>query len=137
MRMCAVAVSRTNLTGEPKRSVMQIRFLSRVVTATLTLGLSSLAPALAADEDPTVAQIYRAFRAGHLASAQGMLDRVLRDHPDSAKAHFVQAEIDAAEGHKDLARSELARAELLKPGLPVVKPRAVRELKEKLGLPAD
>ncbi len=66
-----------------------------------------------------------------------MLDRVLRDHPDSAKAHFVQAEIDAAEGHRDLARSELARAEQLKPGLPDVKPRSVRELKAKLGLPAD
>jgi len=64
-----------------------------------------------------------------------MLDRVLRDHPDSAKAHFVQAEIDAAEGHRDLARAELARGEELKPGLPDVKPRAEQELKAKLGVP--
>jgi tetratricopeptide (TPR) repeat protein len=119
------------------RSIMQIRFFSIVAAASLTLGLFSFSPALAADEDPTVAQIYQAFRAGHLAEAQGMLDRVLRDHPNSAKAHFVQAEIDAAEGHKDLARSELARAEQLKPGLPDVKPRAVKALKQKLGLPAD
>jgi len=91
----------------------------------------------AADADPTVQQIYREFRAGHLERAQGMLDQVLRDHPRSAKAHFVQAEIDAAEGHRDLARAELARAEQLKPGLPDVKPRAVKELKEKLGVSGD
>jgi len=108
-----------------------------VLAPTLTFGLLSFSPAAAADAEPTVAQIYHAFRAGHLAEAQGMLDQVLRDHPDSAKAHFVQAEIDAEEGHRDLARSELARAEQLKPGLPDVKPRSVQELKAKLGLPAD
>lgn len=114
-----------------------MRITAIVAAASLTLGLFPLSHVQAADADPTVAQIYHAFRAGHLAEAQGMLDQVLRDHPDSAKAHFVQAEIDSAEGHRDLARSELARAEQLKPGLPDVKPRAVKELKEKLGLPAD
>jgi Tfp pilus assembly protein PilF len=108
-----------------------------VAAESLTLGFFSFSPVQAADADPTVAQIYNAFRGGHLAEAQEMLDQVLRDHPDSAKAHFVQAEIDAAEGHRDLARSELARAEYLKPGLPDVKPGAVKKLKEKLGLPAD
>lgn len=108
-----------------------------VAAASLTLGFVSFTSVIAADADPTVAQIYQAFRAGHLAEAQGMLDRVLRNHPDSAKAHFVQAEIDAAEGHRDLDRSELARAEELKPGLPDVKSRSVQELKAKLGLPAD
>jgi Tfp pilus assembly protein PilF len=108
-----------------------------IAAVSLTLGFFSFSPIPAADADPTVAQIYEAFRAGRLADAQGMLDRVLRDHPDSAKAHFVQAEIDAAEGHRDLARSELARAEQLKPGLPDVKPHAVQQLRAKLGLPSD
>jgi Tfp pilus assembly protein PilF len=115
---------------------MAKRNTSMFITAPLMLGFLSISPAQA-DADPTVDQIYRAFRAGHLAQAQMMLDQVLRDHPDSAKAHFVQAEIDAEEGHQDLARSELARAEQLKPGLPGVKPRAVHQLKTKLGLPAD
>jgi predicted Zn-dependent protease len=74
---------------------------------------------------------------GHIEQAQQMLDQVLRDHPDSAKAHFVQAEIDAAEGHYELARAQLALAEKLKPGLPNIKPRAVQELKAKLGLPSS
>jgi Tfp pilus assembly protein PilF len=114
-----------------------MRAIAVVAAASLTSGFLLLSQVRAADADPTVAQIYQAFRAGHIAEAQGMLDHVLRDHPDSAKAHFVQAEIDAAEGHRDLARSELARAEQLKPGLPDVKPRTVKELKEKLSLPAD
>lgn len=89
----------------------------------------------AAEVDPTVAQIYQAFKSGHIEQAQQMLDKVLRDHPDSAKAHFVQAEMDAAEGHYELARAQLTLAEKLKPGLPNIKPRAVQELKAKLGLP--
>jgi Tfp pilus assembly protein PilF len=116
---------------------MPKRITAIVVAASLTLGFFAFSPVRAADADPTVAQIYQAFHAGRLAEAQGMLDKVLRDHPDSAKAHFVQAEIDAAEGHWDLARSELARAEQLKPGLPDVKPRVVQQLKAKLGLPSD
>ena len=43
--------------------------------------------------------------------------------------------MDAAEGHYELARSQLTLAEKLKPGLPNIKPRAVQELKAKLGLP--
>jgi uncharacterized protein len=114
---------------------MPIRIATIAASVLLTLGLLSFSPVQAAEAEPTVAQIYQAFRSGHLERAQQMLDQVLRDHPDSAKAHFVQAEIDAAEGHRDLARAELARAEELKPGLPDVKPRAVQQLKAKLGLP--
>jgi tetratricopeptide (TPR) repeat protein len=84
--------------------------------------------------EPSVNQIYEATRLKHFDQAQKMMDRVLRDHPESAKAHYVQAEIYAAEGHRDLARSELARAEELKPGLPDVNPRSVRQLRITLGL---
>ncbi len=87
-----------------------------------------------ADTDPTVAQIYDAARAGHLDQAQQMMDQVLRDHPDSSKAHYVQAELYAREGNPGLARSELARAEQLDPGLTKENPRAVQELKSELGL---
>ena len=101
----------------------------------LTLGSLLVWRVQAAAVDPTVSQIYQAFKSGHIEQAQQMLDKVLRDHPDSSKAHFVQAEMDAAEGHYELARAQLALAEKLKPGLPNVKPRAVQELKAKLGLP--
>lgn len=99
----------------------------------LTFALAG-APAFAADADPTVAQIYEAARAGHLDQAQTMIDQVLRDHPTSAKAHYVQAELYAREGNLGLARQELNRAEALKPGLPDERPQAVQELKSQLGM---
>ena len=59
---------------------------------------------------------------------------MLADHPSSARAHYVQAELYAKEGKTSLARSELATAEQLKPGLPFANPRSVQELKAQLGL---
>ncbi len=108
--------------------------LTGIFAATaLTFALTG-APAMAADADPSVAQIYDAARAGHLDQAQQMIEQVLRDHPASSKAHYVQAELYAREGNLGLARSELAKAEQLKPGLPDENPRSVQELKSQLGL---
>jgi cytochrome c-type biogenesis protein CcmH/NrfG len=118
-------------------TVMLFRIATIPAAVLLALGSLSFWQVHAAEVDPTVAQIYHAFKSGHIEQAQQMLDQVLRDHPDSAKAHFVQAEIDAAEGHYELARAQLALAEKLKPGLPNIKPRAVQELKAKLGLPSS
>lgn len=104
-----------------------------LIAAALTVGLGA-APVRAADADPTVHQIYEAAKAGHLDQAQQMMDQVLRDHPASSKAHFVQAELYAREGNPGLARSELARAEQLDAGLTKENPQAVQELRAQLGL---
>jgi hypothetical protein len=103
-----------------------------LVAAVLCLGAASV-PALAADADPSVQQIYEAARSGHLDQAQQMMNQVLRDHPESSKAHYVQAELYAREGNLGLARSELTRAEQLDPGLTKENPRSVQELKTQLG----
>ncbi|HMK86335.1 MAG TPA: tetratricopeptide repeat protein [Steroidobacteraceae bacterium] len=94
----------------------------------------ALGTAAMADADPTVHQIYEAAASGHLDQAQQMMDQVLRDHPNSAKAHYVQSELYAREGKLGLARAELDRAEQLEPGLPKENPRSVQELKAQLGL---
>jgi hypothetical protein len=104
-----------------------------LVAAALSFGLTGI-PALAADADPTVQQIYEAARSGHLDQAQQMMNQVLRDHPESSKAHYVQSELYAREGNPGLARSELTRAEQLDPGLTKENPRSVQELKAQLGL---
>jgi hypothetical protein len=65
-----------------------------------------------------------------------MITQVLADHPTSAKAHFVQAELYAKEGKTSLARAELGTAERLNPGLTEFKPLSVQELKSELGLGA-
>ena len=79
-------------------------------------------------------QIYEAAEGGHLDQAQQMITQVLADHPTSAKAHYVQAELYAKEGKTSLARAELGTAERLNPGLTSFNPRSVQELKSQLGL---
>jgi hypothetical protein len=88
-------------------------------------------PALAAD--PTPAQVYQTARSGNLAEARQMIAQVLRDHPNSGRAHYVAAEIDARAGNLRLARQELQTAESLEPGLPFANPRSVQELQQQLG----
>jgi hypothetical protein len=108
------------------------------LAATMTFAVAITSPAIAdsaaANNDPTLDQIYAAASGGHLDQAQQMISQVLADHPTSAKAHYVQAELYAREGKTPLARSELATAEQLKPGLPFENPRSVQELKAQLGL---
>jgi hypothetical protein len=105
--------------------------------AALTLAVSFSAPVLAEGAaDPTVHQIYEAAEAGHFDQAQQMMDQVLKDHPKSAKAHYVQAELYAKEGKTTLARAELAEAEGYDPGLSHENPRSVQALKSQLGVAA-
>jgi len=48
-----------------------------------------------AETDPSVGSIYEEARSGHVARAIEMMKQVLRDHPQSAKAHYVMAELYA------------------------------------------
>ena len=82
-----------------------------------------------ADDSPSLHQVYEAAQAGRLDDAQKMMDKVLAAHPDSGKAHFVEAEILAKEGRRADAAAELGKAERLAPGLPFAKPEAVQELR--------
>jgi hypothetical protein len=83
----------------------------------------------AADSDPSMSQVYDAARTGHLAEAQQMMNQVLRDHPQSAKAHYVAAEVDAKAGNLSAASQELNTAQALEPGLTFAQPGAVAALR--------
>ena len=113
--------------------------MSRQLLAALSLGLCLVSTATLA-ADPSLHEVYQAAEAGNYRAAQGMMDQVLHDHPNSGKAHFVEAELLAKEGQVHGARTELATAERLEPGLPFAKPEAVAELKARLtpntGVPA-
>jgi uncharacterized protein len=102
-----------------------------VLSIGATFALAS--PSFAQAADPTMHQIYDPAAAGHLDQAQQMITQVLADHPTSAKAHFVQAELYAKEGKNSLARTELGTAERLNPGLTEFNARSVQELKSQLG----
>lgn len=82
--------------------------------------------------DPTLHQVYQAVQAGRMDEAQGMMQKVLQDHPNSAKAHYVEAELLARQGRLAAAGAELASAERLAPGLAFAKPQAVQELKARI-----
>jgi hypothetical protein len=86
--------------------------------------------ALAAD--PTVDDIYRATTSGRLDEAQTMIGQVLRDHPNSAKAHFVAAEVYARAGRLAAAREQLNEAQTLDPKNSFANPRAISELRAEL-----
>lgn len=87
-----------------------------------------------ADAMPTPDEIYAAADAGHYAQAEQMIQQVLQQHPDSAKAHYIDAEILSREGKLPQARSELVRAEQLNPALSFAKPAAVHALEASLSV---
>jgi uncharacterized protein len=109
-----------------------------ILSAILGLGVTFafVSPGFAQAADPTMSQIHEAAAAGHLDQAQQMISQVLADHPNSGKAHYVQAELYAKEGKIPQARAELGTAERLNPGLTDFNARSVQELKSQLGMSA-
>jgi uncharacterized protein len=107
-----------------------------ILSAALGMGvmLAFVSPSFSQAADPTMHDIYEVAAGGHLDQAQQMIAKVLADHPTSAKAHYVQADLYAKEGKVALARTELGTAERLNPGLTEFKPGSVQELKSQLGM---
>ncbi|MEJ6021082.1 tetratricopeptide repeat protein [Ramlibacter sp. PS4R-6] len=91
-----------------------------------------LAFGAAAQGEPTVAQIYQAANSGNLERANAMIEEVLKAHPNSARAHYVKAELAARGREFDVAKRELATAEKMAPGLPFAKAESVQALRNQL-----
>jgi uncharacterized protein len=105
------------------------RFLSLVLMLLLLCSAGAYAQSNA---EPTVDQVYQTAKGGDLAGARSMIDQVVTHHPKSGKAHYVKAEIAAAQHDTGLAREELATAERLSPGLPFAKPQSVSSLRAQI-----
>ncbi|MDD2368654.1 MAG: tetratricopeptide repeat protein [Sulfuricurvum sp.] len=90
-----------------------------------------------ADTVPTIHQVYQAAESGDLNGAHRMVEQVLKVHPESAKAHYVDAEILVRQGNLTDAKNEFATAEKLAPGLPFAKPQAVQSLKHHLAVSSN
>jgi hypothetical protein len=115
-----------------KEKFMLSRNFKKWLTVAALLGCSLAM----AQSEPTLNQVYEAANAGKLEQAQVMMQQVLVAHPDSGKAHFVQAELSARQGNLSRARDELALAEKLAPGLPFAKSGAVQNLRSQLAAKA-
>ena len=107
----------------------------KAVGATMLAAVVLFATSALAQE-PTLHDVYQAAQSGNFAQAQRMMDEVLSAHPNSGKAHYVEAELLAQQGRLSAAAAELNTAERLEPGLPFAKPESVRELKARVGSPA-
>ncbi len=108
---------------------MQIKSLIRFITLALAITFTT---AIFAAEDATMHQVYLAAEAGKFNEAQSMMDKVFQDHPNSAKAHYVEAELKAKQGQISAAQDELNAAERIQPGLSFAKPQALQKLKAQL-----
>jgi len=106
--------------------------LRRTLIAMTMLTSLALVGGPAFGADPTMREVYQAAEAGNYKQAQAMMDQVLRDHPNSAKAHFVEAELLAKQDRLSEAQRELDTAQRLDPSLGFAKPEAVQELKARL-----
>lgn len=107
-----------------------------LIRSTLLVSALALAGPVIAAADPTMHEVYLAAEAGKFTEAQAMMDKVLKDHPNSAKAHFVEAELLAKQGKMSAAGAELSNAERLAPGLPFAKAGAVEKLRTLISSPA-
>ena len=94
--------------------------------------IAALAVSQAFAAEPSLHQIYEAAESGHVAQAQEMMQEVLRAHPNSGKAHYVEAELLGKQHQLSQARTELATAERLSPGLNFADAKSVRELRAEL-----
>jgi uncharacterized protein len=80
--------------------------------------------------EPSLHEVYQAANAGKLDDAQHMMKNVLQAHPNSGKAHYVEAELLVKQGNLKQAANELASAEKLAPGLPFANAQSVSSLRE-------
>jgi len=108
---------------------------SAIGSALLSLAVLAATPVFAADSDPSIHQVYEAAQAGRFSDAQAMMDKVLRDHPNSAKAHYIEADLLAKQNRLREAQTELNSAERLDPTLKFAKPQALQELKSVIAGP--
>jgi len=82
--------------------------------------------------EPTVHDVYEVAVSGDMDKANLMMPEVISNHPDSAKAHYIFAQLLVKQEKIDLAKSELAKAEEIDPKLSDIQEESVKELKEYL-----
>lgn len=94
--------------------------------------VSSLALAL-----PTPKEIESAVRGGQLSQAESMLREVLREKPNSARAHYEIGQVLVLQGRKIEGREELESAQRLDPSLKFAgSPQRFHEVMKRTAAPA-
>ena len=97
--------------------LVRSRRLRQSLFTSLLLASSLAGGAACAAAPATLEQAAAALRAGDTVRADRALAQVLAAQPDSARAHYLDARVLAAEGKWPLAEDELQRARRLDPSL--------------------
>ena len=102
--------------------------MKRLAASLVFVLMSSLAFAL-----PSPRDIETAVNAGQLTQAESMLNEVLREKPNSAKAHYELGEVLARQGRNADARRALLEAQRLDPALKFARsPQQFNDLLKKI-----
>jgi hypothetical protein len=96
----------------------------------LLLALLILAPLAAAADSPKDVQALIAR--GDYPGAEALLRNAIAEHPQSAKAHYVLAEVLAHEGNIGEAKTEASKAATLDPGTHFTDPAKFQAFQRKL-----
>ncbi|WP_225548158.1 tetratricopeptide repeat protein [Chromobacterium violaceum] len=88
-----------------------------------------------AHAEPSQADVARAVETGNYAQADSLMRQVLTNHPNSAKAHYVYAQILADEQMPAAARQELDHAKMLDPSIQFANLANVEQFSYRLGHP--
>ena len=81
---------------------------------------------------PSVSEVETAVKQGNYVQAEQMMQEVVADKPNSARAHYTYAEILAHDAKFDQASREAAQAQQLDPALSFTDPAKFREFQGKL-----
>ena len=99
---------------------------SLVVVASIMIGSSVLA-------EPTVKEIYQTSQTDR-AAALNMINAVIKNRPNSARAHFIKAELLLSMNKKAEAKESFFVAEKLDPTFAYARPETVTKLRTALGV---
>ena len=104
--------------------------MKKLISA-LVLSLAAFTTVVVAQ--PTVKEIYQTAQTDK-QQALSMINEVIRSHPNSARAYYIQSELLLQNGKKVEARSAFVRAQQLDPNLSFAKPESVERLRTALGI---
>ncbi len=105
----------------------------RMLLLPLALTAACMAPGMAYAADASIDQVYATARGGNVPGELTMMDQVLKDHPNSAKAHYMEAELLQRSHRAADARAELTKAEQIDPSGHFANAHSQAELRAALG----
>ena len=104
--------------------------MKKLISA-LVLSLAAFTTVVVAQ--PTVKEIYQTAQTDK-QQALSMINEVIRSHPNSARAYYIQSELLLQSGKKAEARASFVKSQQLDPNLSFAKPESVERLRTALGV---